>query len=61
LDTVLVILNNSDAAVRLSLATGDAFEEGSELQDQLSDKHISVEQQQISDLTIPALGAMILA
>jgi len=61
LDTVLVVLNNSNTSVKLNLNTGDAFENGIELQDQLSDKHISIEQQQIADLAIPAFGAMILA
>ena len=61
LDTVLVVLNNSNAAVKLNLSTGNAFENGTELQDQLSDVHVSIEQQQIADLVIPAMGAMILA
>jgi len=61
MDTVLVILNNANAAVKLNLATGDAFEDGVELQDQLSDNHCIVEQQQITDLTVPPMGAMILA
>jgi len=55
------VLNNSNTSVKLNLNTGDAFENGIELQDQLSDKHISIEQQQIADLAIPAFGAMILA
>jgi len=61
LDSVLVILNNSDAAVKLTLATGNTFEDGSELQDQLSDKHVIIEQQQVNDLAVPAFGAIILA
>lgn len=61
LDTVLVILNNANTAVKLNLATGDAFEDGVMLQDQLSDNHCIVEQQQITDLTVPAMSAMILA
>lgn len=61
LDTVLVILNNANAVVKLNLAMGDAFEDGVELQDQLSDKRVRVEQQQITDLTVPPMGAMILA
>ena len=61
LDTVLVVLNNSNAAVKLNLSTGNAFENGTELQDQLSDVHVSIELQQIADLVIPAMGAMILA
>jgi len=61
LDTVLVVLNNSNAAVKLNLSTGNAFENGTELQDQLSDVHVRIEQQQIADLVIPAMGAMILA
>jgi neopullulanase len=61
LDTVLVVLNNANAAVKLNLAMGDAFEDSVELQDQLSDKHVRVEQQQITDLTVPPMGAMILA
>lgn len=61
LDTVLVILNNTDSAVKLNLATGDAYENGTELQDQLSDNHYSIEQQKITDLTVPAISAMILA
>ena len=61
LDTVLVVLNNSNAAVKLNLSTGNTFENGTELQDQLSDVHVRIEQQQIADLVIPAMGAMILA
>ncbi len=61
LDTVLVILNNSESVKKLNLATGEAYENGIELQDQLSDKHFNIEQQQITDLTVPAMGAMILA
>ena len=61
LDSVLVVLNNSNAAVKLNLSTGNAFENGTELQDQLSDVHVRIEQQQIADLVIPAMGAMILA
>ena len=61
LDTVLVILNNTDSAVKLNLATSDAYEDGTELQDQLSDNHFSIEQQHIADLSVPAMGAMILA
>jgi glycosidase len=60
-DTVLVILNNSDAAVKLNLATGDAYKNGTELQDQLSDKHVIIEQQQVNNLAVPAFGALILA
>jgi len=55
------VLNNTNAPVKLNLATGDAYENGTELQDQLSDNHITVEQQQVIDLTVPAMGAMILA
>lgn len=61
LDTVLVVLNNNKAAVKLTLNTGDAYENGTELQDQLSDKNAIIEQQQINDLAVPAYGAMILA
>ena len=61
LDSVLVVLNNSNAAVKLNLSTGNTFENGTELQDQLSDVHVRIEQQQIADLVIPAMGAMILA
>lgn len=61
LDTVLVVLNNSNAAAKLDLATHNAFENGTELQDQLSDNHFSIDQQQITDLAIPAMGAMVLA
>lgn len=61
LDTVLVVLNNSDNSVKLSLNVGDFFEEGAELQDQLSDKHCVVERQQINDLSVPTMGAVILA
>ena len=61
LDTALVVLNNSNSAVKLNLATGDAFANGVELQDQLSDNHYAIDQQQITDLAVPPMGAMILA
>ncbi len=61
LDTVLVVLNNSDNSIKLSLNVGDFFEDGAELQDQLSDKHCVVERQQINDLSVPTMGAVILA
>jgi len=60
LDSVLVVLNNTNAPQKLSLPTGSVYEEGAELQDQLSDSHFLVQQQQIPDLTIPAMSAMIL-
>ena len=60
LDSVLVVLNNTNAPQKLSLPTGSVYEEGVELQDQLSDSHFLVQQQQIPDLTIPAMSAMIL-
>ena len=59
LDKVLVVLNNTNAAVKLTLSTGDAYENGTELQDQLSDRNVIIEQQQINDLAVPAMGAMI--
>ena len=61
LDTALVVLNNSNSAVKLNLAMGDAFANGVELQDQLSDNHYTIDQQQITDLAVPPMGAMILA
>ena len=61
LDTVLVVLNNSNQPVKFDLPTGNAFEDGAELQDQLSESHYTITQQQVKDLSVPAMGALILA
>lgn len=61
LDTVLVVLNNSNQPVKFDLPTGTAFEDGAELQDQLSESHYTITQQQVKDLSVPAMGSLILA
>lgn len=61
LDTVLVVLNNSNQPVKFDLPTGNAFEDGAELQDQLSESHYTITQQQVKDLSVPAMGSLILA
>ena len=61
LDTVLVVLNNTSNPLNLNLHVGEFFADGTELQDQLSDKHCVIDQQQISNLAVPTMSAVILA
>lgn len=60
-DSVLVVINNTGNSVKLSLPVGEYFADGTELQDQLSDRHCVVENQHLSNLTVPTMGAVILA
>ena len=59
-ESVLIVMNADEKAQTLTIALNNAFEEQSELQDQIGNANYRVENNQLS-LTIPALSAMILA
>ena len=59
-ETVLIVLNADEKTQAVTIELKNAFQEQSELQDQIGNANYRVENNQLS-LTLPALSAMILA
>ena len=59
-ESVLIVMNADDKAQTLSIELNNAFEDQSELQDQIGNANYRVENNQLS-LTLPALSALVLA
>ena len=60
-DSALVVINADESAQTVTIPLNGAFEENTEIQDQIGPRNFKVENNELTQITIPALSGLILA